>query len=78
MFCWHVGPELPIELKGIKGVPSGKRSSYDIHYLTLVDETEVQIVPGIGITRYEYHRHTSPADTILNLTEFQRASRKPR
>ena len=77
MFCWHVGPELPIDLKGIKGIPAGKRPSYDIHYLTVVDETEVQIVPGIGITRYEYHRHTSPADTILNLTEFQSASRKP-
>jgi hypothetical protein len=78
MFCWHVGPEFPIELKSIKGIPVGKRSSYEIHYLTVVDETEVQIVPGIGITRYEYHRHTSPADTILNLTEFQPATRKPR
>jgi len=78
MFCWHVGPELPVDLKGIKGIPPGKRPSYDIHYLTVVDETEVQIVPGIGITRYEYHRHTSPTDTILNLTEFQPATRKPR
>jgi hypothetical protein len=75
MFCWHVGPELPADLKGIKGVPAGKRSSYDIHYLTITDETEIQIVPGIGITRYEYHRHTSPADTILNLTEFHLAAR---
>jgi hypothetical protein len=78
MFCWHVGPELPIDLKGVKGIPAGKRPSYEIHYLTVVDETEVQIVPGIGITRYEYHRHTSPADTILNLTEFQPPMRKPR
>lgn len=78
MFCWHVGPELPIDLKGIKGVPAGKRPSYEIHYLTIVDETEIQIVPGIGITRYEYHRHTSPADTVLQLTEFQPPARKPR
>lgn len=77
MFCWHVGPELPIDLRGVKGVSPGRRPSYDIHYLTVVDETEVQIVPGVGITRYEYHRHTSPADTILNLTEFQPAARKP-
>lgn len=77
MFCWHVGPELPIDLRGVKGVSPSRRPSYDIHYLTVVDETEVQIVPGVGITRYEYHRHTSPADTILNLTEFQPAARKP-
>lgn len=69
-YCWVVGPAAPAELSRVKGVAPGKRQEYEIDYNSVADDTEIEFVPGIGITGYEYHHHGEIAETELHLVEF--------
>lgn len=70
MYCWVFGPPHPAALEGVKGVAQGRHVAYKIRYSTNPDDTEIEFVPGVGITSYEYHHHGTIADTELHLVEF--------
>ena len=70
MYCWVVGSPHAAALGGVKGVTSTQRPAYEIDYATLPDDTEIEFVPGVGITSYQYHHHGTTADTELHLVEF--------
>lgn len=70
MYCWIVGSPHPAALDGVKGVAPGKRTAYEIEYMTNPDDVEFDFVPGVGITSYEYHHHGTIAETELHLVEF--------
>ena len=69
-YCWVVGSPHPAALAGVKGVVAGNRVSYEVDYHTNPDDSEIEFVPGIGITSYSYHHHGSIAETELHLVEF--------
>ena len=69
-YCWVTQPPHPAALGGVKGVTSAQRPAYEIDYATLPDDTEIEFVPGVGITSYQYHHHGTTADTELHLVEF--------
>lgn len=69
-YCWVTGPPHPAALRGVKGVAPGSRVAFEIRYSTNPDDTEIEFVPGVGITSYEYHHHGTTADTELHLVEF--------
>ncbi|HXY79191.1 MAG TPA: hypothetical protein VEI08_01000 [Candidatus Bathyarchaeia archaeon] len=69
-YCWVVGSPSSAELGRVKGVAPGQRQSYEINYDAVSDDTEIEFVPGVGITSYEYHHHGAIAETELHLVEF--------
>jgi hypothetical protein len=69
-YCWVTQPPHPAALGGVKGVASAQRLAYEIDYATLPDDTEIEFVPGVGVTSYQYHHHGTTADTELHLVEF--------
>jgi len=70
LYCWVTQAPHPAALGGVKGVVSAQRPAYEIDYATLPDDTEIEFVPGVGITSYQYHHHGTTADTELHLVEF--------
>jgi hypothetical protein len=74
MYCWTVEAPAPFTIGSIKGVATKSATAYPLAFRTNPDDTEVEIVPGIGIVRYEYHHHGTVADTELSLVEFHSGS----
>ena len=69
-YCWMVGAPSPVVLGHVKGVAPEQRQEYEIDYDSVADDTEIEFVPGIGITGYQYHHHGAIAETELHLVEF--------
>lgn len=70
LYCWVLDePVRKISVRGIKGIPSGPRASYSLAYRTLPDDSEIDIVAGVGVTGYAYHHHGTIADIDLHLVE---------
>ena len=46
---------------------------FQLQYLTLPDDTTMELVPGVGLVSYQYHHHGTVADTELQLVEFHPA-----
>lgn len=77
MYCWVLEePVQKVSVRGIKGVPSGSRTSYSLMYRTLPDHTEIDFISGIGVTGYEYHHHGTVADVELRLVEVHLTEQK--
>jgi hypothetical protein len=57
-------------LQNISGVRAVEHEEYSLEFRTNPDDTEFSFVPGIGITKYNYHHHGTVADTELRLVEF--------
>ena len=70
MYCLVVEAPDQESFNGIKGLPAKLPAAYSLVYRTNPDDTETELVPGIGIVRYEYHHHGTVADTELKLIEF--------
>lgn len=70
-YCWMVDSVRETSLKEVKGITHEERIAYTIRYVTNPDDTQIDFVPGIGITAYEYHHHGTEAETDLKLVEFQ-------
>ncbi len=69
-YCWVVGSPYAAELGRVKGVAPAQREAYEIDYVTVPDDMEIEFVPGVGITSYQYHHHGAIAETELRLVEF--------
>lgn len=73
-YCWIVESSESIDLADLSGgTIKGRGTSFRIRYVTNPDDLTYEFVPGVGVTRYEYHHHGTVADTELRLTEFRRA-----
>jgi hypothetical protein len=77
MYCWILfEPPEKASLRGIKGAPSGSRTGYTLANRTNPDDTEVDIVSGVGVTGYGYHHHGTVADIDLHLVEVHLTEQK--
>jgi hypothetical protein len=73
-YCWIVESSESISLDELTGgVVRGPGTSYRLRYVTNPDDIAFDFVPGVGLTRYEYHHHGTVADTELRLSGFRRA-----
>jgi hypothetical protein len=69
MYCWVVKKEENAGLSSIKGFEGfGVRKQYTLAFTTLADETEVDFVPGVGITGYRYKHNGSIEQYDMKLT----------
>lgn len=72
-YCWIVESSKSIDLAELtRGTLKGRGTSFRIRYVTNPDDLTYEFVPGVGITRYEYHHHGTVADTELQLSGFRR------
>jgi hypothetical protein len=77
-YCWVVADEQRKSLDDIKGLTylfSG--DVFLLRYATNPDDTEMELLPGVGILTYQYHHHGTVADTSLALVEFHLAPPPP-
>jgi hypothetical protein len=73
-YCWVVADEQRKSLDDIKGLAyllSG--DVFLLRYATNPDDTEIELLPGVGILTYRYHHHGTVAKTSLILVEFHPA-----
>jgi len=72
-YCWIVESSESIDLADLSGgTIKGRGASFRLRYVTNPDDLMYEFVPGVGITRYEYHHHGTVADTELQLSGFRR------
>jgi hypothetical protein len=72
MYAWLVEDRSPADLKAIRAVRSDMSAfRYRLTLRTNPDHTFIEFVPGIGIVRYTYGHHGTPAYTDLKLVEFK-------
>ena len=76
MYCWIVASERPAHSNELRGSGLTRASAFQIQFRTLPDDTELEIIPGVGVVSYEYHHHGSVADTSFTLVEFHRAKQQ--
>jgi formylglycine-generating enzyme required for sulfatase activity/murein DD-endopeptidase MepM/ murein hydrolase activator NlpD len=70
-YCWYVESKDQIQLNNIKGISSpSKMNRYRLVFQTLPDDTTIEYVQGIGITRYAYNHHGTTSETDLKLIEY--------
>ncbi len=70
-YCWLVESEKATKLKNIKGVKKMQDvTEYELAYRTSPEHTIIDIVPGVGITRFVYIHHGSVAETDVKLIEY--------
>lgn len=74
MYCWVVAEEEAKKLEAVQGAPKEDQTVYRMQYLSLPDDTRMELVQGLGLVSYQYHHHGSVADTSLQLVEFHPAT----
>ena len=68
-YYWRVIGKSAFDPSAIKGLRiTGPFDQYTLSYRTQPDETLMDIVPGIGITRYRYTHHGTSEELDLRLT----------
>lgn len=72
MYCWFVESARLVSFEDVKGAPPGQREVFTLSYRSNPDDSELDFVPGLGITSYNYHHHGTVADTEVTLAEFHR------
>ena len=69
-YIWKVTGKRAFEPTSIKGLKIlGPFDCYTLIYKTVADETIMDLVPGIGIVRYRYSHHGTPAELDMKLVE---------
>ena len=70
-YCWRV-EEVKQEALSIQGVASNSIATvYEMAYRSLPDHQLVNVVPGLGITRYVFAHHGTIATVNVRLVSFQ-------
>jgi len=65
-WCWHVRTTVKTRFG----------SGWELEYRTNPDQQLIDIVPGVGVTRYVYHHNGTVADTDVHLVRLPGESRK--
>lgn len=71
MYCWIVQSE-ETRVLAVEGVDRAPLRVISVAYRTLPDGTEMDIVPGVGITAYTYLHHGTVMSVQLRLVAFHR------
>jgi hypothetical protein len=69
MYCWVVEHPQQLPLPRVKGITRQPITAYPLRFLTNPDDTQITLVPGLGVVRYAYHHHGTIGDTELELVE---------
>jgi hypothetical protein len=72
-YCWVVADEQKKSLGDMRGLPNSG-DVFLLRYATNPDDTEIELLPVVGILSYQYHHHGTLAATSLTLVEFHPAS----
>jgi len=71
-YFWRVGEKTAYDPSSIRGLKlTGPFDRFILSYKTVADETILDVVPGIGIVRYRYSHHGTPAVLDINLVEVR-------
>jgi len=76
-YCWVIGSQNRKDLSGIRGLTEHAADVFVLQYVTNPEDTRMELSPGIGVVRYQYHHHGSIADTTLQLAEFHPGEQAP-
>ena len=69
-YFWKVTGKKAWEASSIKGLTkTGPFDRFTLDFKTVADETTIDIVPGVGIVRYRYCHHGTPAELDMKLVE---------
>jgi hypothetical protein len=75
MYCWGVGGEEKVLLRGIKGITSTEpMAMYTLYFATMPDHEIVHFVPTIGFTHFEYVHHGTVSEVDMQLVEYHAGS----
>jgi len=77
MYCWTVVEQRRKKLEGIPGLPARTAEVFLLRFATNPDDTQMELLPGVGILTYEYHHHGTVADTSVSLVEFHPGGATP-
>lgn len=79
MYCWNVASVVTGKSLKVAGVPPSLRTTeYQLVFRTGPDHEVLTLVPGVGITEWEYAHHGTVAETSLKLVEFRAAQSRGR
>ena len=70
MYCWAVNSVESVSLTNVKGLAPKRYEVYEIDYRTNPDDITLQLLPGVGVIRYQYHHHGTVAETDVKLVAF--------
>ena len=71
LYFWYVEDVSQVSLKDLKGLETeGLQLQYRLAYRSAPDDVHVDIVPGVGITRYIYNHHGTVAQADVWLIEY--------
>ena len=71
-YFWKVSERKAWEASSIKGLKvSGTFDRFTLNFRTVPDETIIEMVPGVGIVRYQYCHHGTPAELDMKLVEAE-------
>jgi len=76
MYCWFAEDTKTVRLQHVIGVKDGAYPATLLAFRTNPDHEFVELVPGIGITHWEYAHHGTVAEADLHLVEFSRGGEK--
>ena len=67
-YQWHIEDVRCVQLRGVAGLDPGRLwRQYRVAYRTIPGHVLIYFVPGLGITRYVYDHHGTPASTDVRL-----------
>jgi hypothetical protein len=69
-YCWVTDAPRWLSLERVRGIKPTKKRMFGVRYATFPDDMRFEFVPGVGITKYEYHHHGYLYGTEISLTEF--------
>jgi hypothetical protein len=69
-YCWVTGAPHWLRLGQVRGIEPTKKRMFSLANRTMPDDMRFEFVPGVGITRYEYHHHGYSYGTEISLIEF--------
>ena len=70
MYCWAVNSVESVSLTNVKGLAPKRYEVYEMGYRTNPDDITLQLLPGVGVIRYQYHHHGTVAETDVKLVAF--------
>jgi hypothetical protein len=69
-YCWVLDHVRKEDIRGIRGVENGSYSTYVLTYRTMPEHEILNLVPGVGITRWEFQHHGTVAEASIHLIEY--------
>lgn len=69
-YCWVVNSIGSARIAGIAGINAQNYEKVELMYRTMPEHEVLELVPGIGITRWTFQHHGTIAEAHVRLIEF--------